>query len=87
MITDEMVEKAWKSYEKAVGYELVYERHGVVGMRAALEAIAPLLIAQGFNEALELAEEYEDLGVDDYERAMNQLINTLRVRMQELDPK
>jgi len=81
-ITDDMIAMAIEAYEPADEDEYHSGR-----MLAALEAVAPMLIARGFNEALELAEEYEDLGVDDYERAMNQLINTLRVRAQEIDPK
>ncbi|RPJ29576.1 MAG: hypothetical protein EHM33_00480 [Chloroflexi bacterium] len=47
IVTDEMVKKA---YDAAMG-----EKYLIHGTRAALEAVAPMLIAQGLREAAEIA--------------------------------
>jgi len=44
MITDEMVEKAREAYDDS------YPESRRTAMRAALEAVAPLLIAQGMRK-------------------------------------
>ncbi|RPJ17048.1 MAG: hypothetical protein EHM33_33325 [Chloroflexi bacterium] len=69
MITDEMVEKALEAAEDA------YPESKRSDMRAALEAVAPLLIAQGLREAAEIATEEFDPW------------RFILARAQELDPK
>jgi hypothetical protein len=76
MITDEMVEKAEAAASDLWTYA-TEEPSGTDAMRAALEAVAPLLIAQGLREAA-------DLLVEDYYPAGRRRI---LARAQELDPK
>jgi len=67
-ITDEMVEKAYEAYDYKEG------RSFRDALRGALEAVAPMLIAQGMREAFAIAIDHEDL-------------NAILERAQELDPK
>ena len=68
MITDEMVEKAWAVFEPS------FDQPPPTQLRAALEAVAPALIAQGMREAFAIALDHEDL-------------NAILDRAQEIDPK
>jgi len=68
-ITDELVEKARGALLNAA-----HNQGGIINMRAALEAVAPALIAQGMREAFAIALDHEDL-------------NAILDRAQEIDPK
>jgi len=84
MIQSSVNKELWNAFMLA--WEAAPDGEVVLQARFALEAVAPMLIAQGFEEALELAEQYED-GIDDYKDAMLKLLGDLRARAQELDPK
>jgi hypothetical protein len=66
IITDEMVVKAWNTM-MACSYQ------GAPAMRAALEAVAPMLIAQGMREAAGMME--------------GMSVFTILARAQEIDPQ
>jgi len=73
VVSDEMVEKALEAAEDA------YPESKRSDMRAALEAVAPMLIRQGLREAIAVIDVSE--GDVDYAKFK------LEGRIQELDPK
>jgi len=85
MITNEMVEKANRAITDADAYSKDFL--SVTGMRAALEAVAPMLIAQGMREAAETLTTY----MPSHHAASNRILARARdhilARAQELDPK
>ncbi|RPJ29577.1 MAG: hypothetical protein EHM33_00485 [Chloroflexi bacterium] len=85
MITDEMVEKALEAAEDA------YPESKRSDMRAALEAVAPLLIAQGMREAASVARDkasyLNNMGWQSQCDSVVDTMYTILARAQELDPK
>ncbi len=79
MITDEMVEKAWQGFGKARPKTRM-DYHAAC-MRASLEAVAPMIIAQGLRD---LARDCYNL-TSDYPRLM--LEKDILAHAQELDQK
>ena len=80
-ITNEMVEKAASAYLAVRDYESYNPC-----IRAALEAVAPMLIAQGMREAAGIAQ--SKCGVIDATfKAPLRVAEYIRARAQELDPQ
>jgi len=73
MITDEMVEKAREAYDDS------YPESRRTAMRAALEAVAPLITVQIMREVI--------AAIDASEGDIDFAKFKLRGRIQELDPK
>jgi len=80
MITDEMVEKAREAYDDC------YPESHRTAMRAALEAVAPLLIAQGLEEAAEMVKNDPVLGPMGW-RGSRFLARAQKLRGQGPDPQ
>jgi len=95
-ITDEMVEKVAKTFSNnempCDWLEMTDEgrRSFLEPARAALEAVAPMLIAQGMREAAEMLPggvlAYFD-GIEVKNRHCNPDAEAILARAQELDPK
>ena len=71
-ITDEMVGIAENAYDNAI--DETHEACHAPAIRAALEAVAPMLIAQGMREAADIVQR-------------GYPVKELLARAQELDPK
>jgi hypothetical protein len=82
MITDEMVEIAFTAYWQSGVDEM---RHAI---RAALEAVAPMLIAQGMREAATIVLTLPPKGEPEFaHHQINRACDAILDRAQELDPK
>jgi len=88
VITDEMMKKANRAITDADAYSKDFISE--TGIRAALEAVAPMLIAQGMREAAEMLPggvlAYFD-GIEVKNRHCNPDAEAILARAQELDPK
>ena len=79
MITDEMVEKA---IQAAAVHSTTFNQ-----FQAALEAVAPMLIAQGMREAVETITTYMPSHHAASDRILARARDHILARAQELDPK